>query len=661
MNERIDNKYLTASHRPGEVILAEDMNELESVVKAGINANYEDIQKIEDGTIMVGNASQLQGATLSTYSDSSLSDDDNKFPSSRQVKRYIDSADSDLKDYTDGEIADLKGYVDDQDADLLSALGASLSLDINESTYVVTVSLKNSVGTVLSTGTIDLPLESVVVNGGYDSETKKIILTLESGSTIEFSVADLVSGLQTEITSNNKLDSDLVDDTSQTNKFITSAELTKLSGIETGAEVNIIESITINGTPVIVTNKDVSFTIPTKVSDLNNDSGFITKSVDDLTNYTDTTTLNTALGGKQETLVSGTNIKTINNYSLLGSGNITIESSGGTADYDQLNNRPQINSVTLTGNKSLSDLGIVIPTVPTNVSAFTNDSGYQTASDVATTLSNEVKWAWYGTSSTSASTQAKVVTCEGFKLETGSVIFVKFDNAQTYNGAPTLNVNGTGAKTVQIKGGTSGIIYMWSPGEIVGFVYDGTYWVAIQKALATKTYYGMTKLSSSATSTSDSLALTPSALTNTMNYIVTGLDIYSSSSTYAIGDRVRYDTKMYECSTAITEAESWTAEHWTELSPLLTQVDEIRTNAEALTLATSGWELNSETDLYEYEVTNVNVTTNHKVDLILDITNQAKFTGSAYTETFAGSYKIYTDELPEEAISCTAYIIKVGV
>lgn len=50
----------------------------------------------------------------------------------------------------------------------------------------------------------------------------------------------------------------------------------------------------------------------------------------------DTTTFNsysgsveTALSGKQDTLVSGTNIKTINNQSLLGSGNIDIQGGGG--------------------------------------------------------------------------------------------------------------------------------------------------------------------------------------------------------------------------------------------------------------------------------------------------------------------------------------------
>lgn len=41
-----------------------------------------------------------------------------------------------------------------------------------------------------------------------------------------------------------------------------------------------------------------------------------------LSNQTD---LNTALSGKQETLTSGTNIKTVNNQSLLGRGNINIE------------------------------------------------------------------------------------------------------------------------------------------------------------------------------------------------------------------------------------------------------------------------------------------------------------------------------------------------
>lgn len=64
----------------------------------------------------------------------------------------------------------------------------------------------------------------MVVSGSYDDTTQKIILTLKNGQTVEFSVADLVSGLQSEITLSNKLDADLVSDVSSENKFVTAAE-----------------------------------------------------------------------------------------------------------------------------------------------------------------------------------------------------------------------------------------------------------------------------------------------------------------------------------------------------------------------------------------------------------------------------------------------------
>ena len=109
--------------------------------------------------------------------------------------------------------------------------GAVLSLTINSTTYVLTAQLKDQDGNNLGTAqTIDLPLESVVVSGSYDSDTKEVVLTLQGGSTIRFSVADLVSGLQTEITALNMLSADLVDDTSTTHKFVTTTEKTTWNG-----------------------------------------------------------------------------------------------------------------------------------------------------------------------------------------------------------------------------------------------------------------------------------------------------------------------------------------------------------------------------------------------------------------------------------------------
>jgi hypothetical protein len=116
---------------------------------------------------------------------------------------------------------------------------ASLYLSVNSSTYVVTAQLKDQDGNNIGAAqTIDLPLESVVVSGSYNSQTKKVVLTLQNGSTIEFSVADLVAGLQSEITAQNPLRADLVKD-GRNNKVFTAAEKTKLSGIEAGAEVNV--------------------------------------------------------------------------------------------------------------------------------------------------------------------------------------------------------------------------------------------------------------------------------------------------------------------------------------------------------------------------------------------------------------------------------------
>lgn len=124
----------------------------------------------------------------------------------------------DVSDFITKDVNNLTYYT------LKTSTGSLIDLEINSSTYVVTLKLKDIDGNVISTDTIDLPLETVVVGGRYDNLTKKVILILENGNTVEFSVADLVAGLQAEITSTNKLASDLVDDTNSGNKFVTTSE-----------------------------------------------------------------------------------------------------------------------------------------------------------------------------------------------------------------------------------------------------------------------------------------------------------------------------------------------------------------------------------------------------------------------------------------------------
>lgn len=59
--------------------------------------------------------------------------------------------------------------------------------------------------------------------------------------------------------------------------------------------------------------------------------------------------------------------------------------SGGTTNYEALNNKPKINNVELSGNKSLADLGI---NIPTKTSDLTNDSNYVNQTTLTESLAN---------------------------------------------------------------------------------------------------------------------------------------------------------------------------------------------------------------------------------------------------------------------------------
>lgn len=138
----------------------------------------------------------------------------------------------------------------------------------------------------------------------------------------------------------------------------------------------------------------------------------------------------------------------------------------------------------------------------------------------------------YGTCSTIGGTSTKVVNSDDFgdTLETGKSIRVKFSYANTV-ASPYLNVNGTGAKLIKKYGSTGSVAYYWYTGEVIDFVYDGSYWVMVNAAPATTTYYGITKLQSTISNT-DTVALTPGAVYDfvkqgTWTPTVTGCSSYS--------------------------------------------------------------------------------------------------------------------------------------
>ena len=107
----------------------------------------------------------------------------------------------------------------------------------------------------------------------------------------------------------------------------------------------------------------------------------------------------------------------------------------------------------------------------------------------------------FGTCSTGSSIAAKTVTISGqFLLKTGSRVIVKF----TYSDAPnsTLNVNGTGAKSIRYNGSaTTGSIIRG--GRTYEFVYDGTYWQLVGDVDTNTTYSAATQSAAGLMSAAD--------------------------------------------------------------------------------------------------------------------------------------------------------------
>ena len=84
-----------------------------------------------------------------------------------------------------------------------------------------------------------------------------------------------------------------------------------------------LKAVATSGSYNDLSNKPTIPTVPTNISAFTNDSGYITSSA--LSGYATENYVDTGLSSKQDTLVSGTNIKTVNNTSLLGSGNISVQ------------------------------------------------------------------------------------------------------------------------------------------------------------------------------------------------------------------------------------------------------------------------------------------------------------------------------------------------
>lgn len=234
--------------------------------------------------------------------------------------------------------------------------------------------------------------------------------------------------------------------------------------------------------------------LPTKTSDLNNDSGFITSA--------DVPTKTSELQNDSHFVADANYVHTDNNFTS------TAKAKLGTIEgYAQKNiiEEVQVNGTALTVTNKAVDV-----TVPTNTSDLNNDSGYLTSSDAVTSFNGAVgavtysahevpsggnagqvlkkisgtdyDYGWKNESeilpsaycTTSGSTAAKKASCSLWAATSNSYLHFLLGSANTSASALTLEINVTGAKPVYINGeASSATNYSLPAGSYIIF-YDGT-------------------------------------------------------------------------------------------------------------------------------------------------------------------------------------------
>ena len=232
------------------------------------------------------------------------------------------------------------------------------------------------------------------------------------------------------------------------------------SAITEGGNIIVEETPYSGGTNIDITDHIISvtgITVPTKLSELTNDEGFINSGQAQ-------TQIDNAVSGKQDTLVSGENIKTINNQSLLGSGNIEIQGGGETYSAGEGIGIDADNIISVTGNyetiveltqaeyDALTSYGknttYVITDAPAvNLSAYTPTSGFSTINgNVITDGGNLVIEATPYTAGTNIDITDHIISVTGITVPTSNTAFTN-DAGYVNSGEVETQITGKGYLT----------------------------------------------------------------------------------------------------------------------------------------------------------------------------------------------------------------------
>lgn len=215
----------------------------------------------------------------------------------------------------------------------------------------------------------------------YDYETRYFIKTPNPYTPIDYVTSDELEQQVSEAISSETVVSEIQTQVEQSitgkadTTAVTQALATKQDQLVSGTNIKTINSQSILGEG----NIEITSATATQYSagtNINIQDYVISVTGIDVSNFITSgdaqTQINNSISGKQDTLISGTNIKTVNNQSILGSGNITIE--GGTGETYTAGANISID------NNVISVTGITVPDV----------SNFVTSGDVQTQIDNSI-------------------------------------------------------------------------------------------------------------------------------------------------------------------------------------------------------------------------------------------------------------------------------
>lgn len=333
------------------------------------------------------------------------------------------------EDYTTEEKQKLASIASGAEVNIINEINWNgTNLPVTNKRVTVTVPTKTSDLTNDSNFPVDA--NYVHTDSNFTAEEKSKLSGIATGAEVNVQSDWNITDTNSDAFIKNK-PTNLVQDASyvHTDNNYTTTEKNKLSGIATSAQVNVLEGVQVNGTDLIITNKKVNVSVPTALSQLSDDSthrvvtdteksswnskyskpstgipasdiasgvipdvsAFITKSVNDLTNYytksqtytqTEVNNLIGAINQFKYEIAASTSVITNPQSNVL----YLIGPTGSGADkYEEY-----VYPNSTTGWVKIGDTSIDLSSYVTTTALNTALASYTTTSDLTTLLSAKV-------------------------------------------------------------------------------------------------------------------------------------------------------------------------------------------------------------------------------------------------------------------------------